>query len=70
MIHERMVELNILLTLLYQLKDVDYRFDSLGNKILCSVWEDEYTLNQMQEKANELLKEFLQPYVIVSNSKE
>ena len=70
MIHERMVELNILLTLLYQLKDVDYRFDSTGNKIVCSACEDEYNLNKMQERANELLKEFLQPYVIISNSKE
>jgi hypothetical protein len=70
MIHERMAELNILLTLLYQLQDVDYRFDPTGAKVLCSVWEDEYNLNQMQERANELLKEFLQPYVITSNSKE
>lgn len=70
MIHERMVELNILLTLLYQLKDVDYRFDPAGSKVLCSVWEDEYNLNKMQERANELLREFLQPYVITSNSKE
>lgn len=70
MIHERMVELNILLTLLYQLKDVDYRFNATGSKVLCSVWEDEYNFNQMQERANELLKEFLQPYVITSNSKE
>lgn len=70
MIHERMVELNTLLILLYQLKDVNYRFDSTGAKVLCSVWEDEYNLNKMQERANELLKEFLQPYVINSDSKE
>jgi hypothetical protein len=70
MIHERMVELNTLLILLYQLKDVDYRFDPTGAKVLCSVWEDEYNLNKMQERANELLKEFLQPYVINSDSKE
>lgn len=63
MIHERMVELNTLLILLYQLKDT-------GAKVLRSVWEDEYNLNKMQERANELLKEFLQPYVIKSDSKE
>lgn len=70
MLHERMVELNTLLTLLHQLKDVEYRVDPTGVKVLSSLWEDEYNLNQMQERANELLKEFLQPYVIVSNSKE
>ncbi len=70
MIHERMVELNTLLILLYQLKDTDYRFDATGAKVLRSVWEDDYNLNKMQERANELLKEFLQPYVIKSDSKE
>lgn len=70
MIHERMVELNVLLTLLYRLENIDYKVDEVGNKILHSVWKDEYNLNRIQERANELIREFLQPYVIVSNSKE
>lgn len=69
MIHERVLELNTLLTLLYELKDVTYETE--GNvKKLSSQWGDYYNLDKMQERANELLKEFLRPYVINSDSRE
>lgn len=67
---KHLLELNTLLILIDQFKELDYRFDKNGDMIISSYWEDDYNLNRMQERVNELLKEFLKPYVIKSDSKE
>lgn len=66
---EKLLELNVLLILLKGVKITDY-YEEDGKKHLLSYWGDEYDLITMQERANELLREFLQPYVINSDSKE
>ena len=68
MIHEKIVELNLLISII----DKIHRYSTLsdGTLIAQSDWGDTYNITKMQERANELLKEFLQPYVINSDSKE
>lgn len=66
---EKILELQLLLSILNEIDDTDYEIID-GKKQLSSYWGDKYDLNNMQERANSLLEEFLQPYVINSNSKE
>lgn len=66
---EKILELQLLLSILNEIDDVDYEIVD-GKKQLLSYWGDKYDLSNMQERANSLLKEFLQPYVINSISKE
>ena len=63
MIHEKIVELNLLISI------ID-RYSTLSDGTLIADWGDTYNITKMQERANELLTEFLQPYVISSDSKE
>jgi hypothetical protein len=63
MIHEKIVELNLLISI------ID-RYSTLSDGTLIADWGDTYNITKMQERANELLTEFLQPYVINSDSKE
>ena len=69
MIHERMIELDVLMNLINQLTQADIK-EKDGKLVVFSHWGDEYNLTQMQERANELIKEFMQPYVIDYDSKE
>ena len=69
MIHERMIELDVLMNLINQLTHADIK-EKDEKLVVFSHWGDEYNLTQMQERANELIKEFMQPYVIDYDSKE
>ena len=64
-----MLELQLLVIILNGINKDDYYIKD-GKKHLFSYWGDEYNLNKMQERANNLFKEFLHPYVINSDSKE
>ena len=59
-----MIELHLLMSFLRMVPN------SVKDDQILTEWGDTYNLKQMQERLWELLKEFLEPYVINFDSKE
>lgn len=64
MIIERMVELQILITILTNIEEIN------SDGSVHSIWGNDYDLDKMKARANDLMKEFVQPYVMNYHSKE
>ena len=64
MILERMTELQILTTILTNIEEIN------SDGSVHSIWGSDYDLDKMKARANDLMKEFVQPYVMKSHSKE